>query len=147
MASFTYNDAKRALLAGEINWASDDIRVLLVMTNTTADTEVDANTFADFTTLDQFDGSGYSSPGLALASKVINEDAGNDRAEGDAADLDFGALGNGTRQIQAAIVFKFVTNLNASKPLAYLDGLGFPSSPGGATVVLRFDAEGILQVG
>jgi hypothetical protein len=147
MAAFTYNDAKRALLAGEINWATDDIRVALVMSNTTCDTEDDANTFANFTTVDEFDGSGYASPGIALASKVINEDVGNNRAEGDAADIDFGALGNGTRQIQAAIVYKFVTSLSASKPIAYLDGSGLPSNPNGATFVLRFDAEGILQIG
>lgn len=145
MANFVYNEAKRALLAGELDFDTDDIRVLLVMSNTTADTEDDANTFADFTTLDEFDGSNYTSLGVALTGEAVNEDAANDRAEFDANDAQWTALGNGTRQCQAAIVYKFNTTLNDSEPIAYIDTGGFPFNPGGADVTIQWNAEGILQ--
>ena len=41
MASVFYNEAKRAIAAGEIDLNADDIRVQLLMTNTTADTQND----------------------------------------------------------------------------------------------------------
>lgn len=146
MANFVYNEAKRALAAGEINWASSDIRVILVMTNTTADTEDDTNTVTGFTTLDEFDGSGYSSGGVALTGEALNEDSANNRAEADANDAAFGALGNGTRQIQAAVVIKWNTTLGGSMPIAYIDTGGFPLNPGGASITIQWNAEGILQI-
>ena len=89
MASFAYTNLKRALWAGEINWATGDFRVALVMTNTTCDTEKDKVTFAGFTTIDEFDGANYSTPGLALVNEAINQDDPNLRAEVDADNLTF----------------------------------------------------------
>lgn len=146
MANFVYNEAKRAILAGEVDLdLPDDIRVLLVMTNTTADTEDDTNTFAGFTTLDEFDGSGYTSGGVALTGEAISEDVTNNRAEFDANDAAFGALGAGTRQVQAAIVYKFITALSSSLPIAYIDTGGFPFTANGSTVTIQWNVEGILQ--
>ncbi len=149
MANFVYNEAKRALLAGELDFDTDDIRCLLVMTNTTADTEDDVNTFAGFTTLDEFDGSGYTSLGAALTGEAVGEDAANNRAEFDANDVAFGALGAGTRQVAAAILYKFNTTLNDSEPIAYYDtvsaGPTFPFTANGGNVTIQWDVEGILQ--
>ena len=145
MADFVYNEAKRALASGELDFTSDDIRVLLVMTNTTADTEDDVNTFAGFSTLDEFDGSNYSSGGVALTGEAVNEDAGNNRAEFDANNATFSSIGAGTRQIQACIVYKWITNLNSSLPIAYIDSGGFPISANGGDLTIQWNAEGILN--
>jgi hypothetical protein len=147
MANFVYNETKHALLQGLLNFdtGGDDIRVLLVMTDTTADTQDDANTFADFTTLDEFNGSGYSSGGLALAGEVVNEDVTNNRAEFDAGDITFPNIGAGTRSIQAAIVYKFNTTLSDSEPLIYVDDGGFPIDPNGGDIAVQWNIEGILQ--
>lgn len=143
MANFWYNEAKRALLAGELDLDTDDLRVMLVMTNTTADTEDDANTISGFTTLDEYDGSGYARQ--ALANETISEDAANDRAEVDADDAVFASLGAGTRQAQAAIVFKHVTNDTDSVPIAFIDSGGFPFDGTGSNLTIQWNAEGILQ--
>lgn len=146
MASFAYDNFKRMLLAGEFDGdAPNDIRVLFVMTNTTADTEKDKTTFGGFTTFDEFDGSGYTSGGAALASEAVAVDNANNRGEFDANDVTFTAIGAGTRNIQAAIVYKFVTNVTSSIPLVFIDSGGFPFNGNGGDITIQWNAEGIIQ--
>ncbi len=145
MASFVYNEAKRALAAGEIDLDTDDIRVALVMSNTTADTEDDVNLMNGFSTLDEMDGANYVRK--ALASEAINEDAGNDRAEFDADNVTWTALGAGTREVTGMIVYKHVTDDTDSVPPAYIDSGGFPFTAGGGDVTINWNVEGIIQLG
>ncbi len=144
MASFVYNEIKRALAEGEIDLGSggDDIRVALVMSNTTADTEDDADVIDDFTTLDEYDGANYVRK--ALANEAVAEDAGNDRAEFDADDVTWSALGAGTRQCVGAVLYKHVTDDTDSVPIAFIDLADFDGNGGDVTV--QWNAEGILQV-
>lgn len=144
--SFVYTPAKTALANADLDLAAHDIRLLAVMTNTTADTDQDAQNIADIGTLDEFDGSGYARQ--ALASEAVNEDAANNRAEFDATDVAFGALGNGTRAIQGFVLYRHVTNDADAILIAFIDngGSSFALNPGGATVTVQWSAEGILQV-
>lgn len=146
MSNFIYNEAKRLFLSAGVDFTTADTRVILVMTSTTANTEKDVNTIAAFTTLDEYDGSNYTTGGAALASKVVTEDPSNNRAFFDAADLTFSALGAGTRQCKAAIIYKFITNLGLSVPLAYVDTGGFPFSGNGSNVTLQWNAAGLIQM-
>ena len=145
MASFAYTKFKQLLLAGEIDFdeAGNDIRVILVMTNTTADTEKDVDTVSAFTTLDEMDGSGYGRE--AIANQATAEDEANDRGEFDGDDVTFASVSAGTRDVQAAVIYKHVTNDTDSVPIAYIDTGGFPFSPGGGDIVIQWNAEGILQ--
>ena len=147
-ANFVFNEFKRALAEGEVNLnATDDIRVVLVMTNTTFDTEDDINTLGDATTPDYCDGTNHDSTnGHALASEVVGEDAANNRAEFDATDLTFTALGVGTRQNQGMVLFKWITNLASSLPIGFIDTGGFPFDGNGGDVVSQWNVEGILQI-
>jgi len=146
MANFVFTEFKRAVSEGEIDLnATDDIRVLLVMSNTTADTEEDADTIGGITTLDEYDGASYSSGGEALTGEVVNEDNANDRAEFDATDATFSTLGVGTRQAQAAIVYKWITSVSLSMPIAYIDTGGFPFDGNGGNVTIQWNTEGIVQ--
>ena len=148
MANFCYSEYKHQLLLGSINHSSADIRVALLMTNTTANTEQDKTTVGGgtgFTTIDEYDGSGYTSPGQALANKAVTQDATNHRGVFDADDLTWTALGAGTRQCKAALIYKFVTNLNSSLPMAYIDTGGFPFAGNGSNVTLQWNAAGIIQ--
>ena len=146
MASHVLDNAKEQLLLGTIDFSADDIRVALLMTNTTADTEKGAATIAGYTTVDDFDGSGYTAGGAALAGEAVAEDTGNNRGEFDATDLTFSSLGAGTRQIAGALVYKFVTNFNSSIPIAWIDTGGFPITANGGDITLQWNAEGILQL-
>jgi len=127
--SFVYNKRKTDWMNGSaaaIDFDTDDMRVLLVMTNTTCDTEDDVVTFAGFTTIDEMDGANYVADGMALANEAVNEDLPNNRAEFDADDLTWSALGVGTRNVAAAVLYKFITNQAASHPVAFIDTGGFP---------------------
>ena len=143
MASLLNLPGMQDLLDGTSNWLTSDYRARLLMTNTTADTENNKATLSAYTTIDTFDGSGATN-NFALTGEAVNVDSGNNRIEVDADDCAFGALGNGTRQIQGVLLFDFNTNDADSVPLAFIQ---FASNinPGGATVTIVWDAQAILQ--
>lgn len=146
--SFVYTNAARALLAGEIDLDTDDIRVALVMTNTSADTDKDAATISAFGTLDEFDGIGYSRQ--ALGNEAVAADNANDRGEFDAGDVQWSAVQAGSRDIAGILVLKHVTDDSDSIPLAYIDaddaGLLPTLTPNGGSIIITWNAEGILQL-
>ena len=118
MTTHVFNYAKGEILKGNIDLDGDDIRFMFLMTNTTADTENDGiQAISDITTLDEFDGSGYSAGGFALDNEAVTVDDANDRSEFDADDEDCGALGAGTRSIAGVLVYKFVTDNDDSIPI------------------------------
>ena len=139
---FAYTYAKSQLLQAGIN-LTGDIRVALVMTNTTADTEKDVNTVSAFGTLDECDGANYVRK--ALANEAVTEDEANDRGEFDADNVTWTALGSGTRQVQGAIVYLHVIDDTDSVPIAWIDTGGFPFDGGGADITIQWNAEGIIQ--
>lgn len=145
MASFAYTPFKTDLMKGSFNLqeAGNDVRVILVMTNTTADTDQDAKFVGDIGTLDEYDGASYARK--ALANQAVNEDDPNNRGEFDADDIVWTALGAGTRQAQAMVIYKHVTNDADSPLLAFIDSGGFPFSGNGGNVTIQWNAEGIIQ--
>ena len=149
MASFWYTPAKERLAKGDADFdeAGHDIRCLLVMTNTTADTDQDAGTLSAIGTLDEYDGSGYSR--AALASQVVTRDDANNRAEISATSpISFGAtVGAGTRSAAGMVVYRHVDGTAANDlPIAYIDTGGFPVNGGGGAFQVTINAEGLLQV-
>lgn len=146
MASFVYTPAKTLIGQGglDLREAGADIRVILVMTNTTGDTDQDAQYVGNITTLDEMDGANYARQ--ALANQAVNEDAANNRAEFDADDPTFASLGAGTRQVAGAIYYRHVTNDADSPLIAYVDSGGFPFAANGGNVTIQHNAEGIVQI-
>ena len=143
MASQVYNYAKQQLLNGGIDLDTDDIRMVLLSTNTTADTENDTiNTVNDFTTLDEFDGAGYSRH--TFTTEAVNLDDANDRAEFDAEDAALGAVSAGTRSVQGCLIIKFVTNDTDNIPIAWLE-FAANKTPDGSSFTVQWDAEGLIQ--
>ena len=143
MADMVYNYAKAKLLSGDIDLDADDIRVLLVMTNSTCDTEDDCDFIDQFTTLDEMDGANYVRK--ALAGEAVAVDLPNNRGEFDAENVTWTALGVGTRQVLGAVLYKHVTNDADSIPIAYIDSGGFPFDANGGDVTITWNDEGILQ--
>lgn len=143
--SFVYTGFKNRLLKGDVDFDTQDIRAMLVMTNTTADTDQDSNVVNDITTLDEYDGAGYSR--AALASETVNQDNANNRAEFDAADFTFGAtVAAGTRQAAGIVLYRHVDGTAANDQLiAYIDSGGFPFAGNGGSVSVTVNAEGLLQ--
>ena len=150
MADFAYTYGLLKIGLGDVHWDTDDIRLILVMTNTTADTERDKTFIDQFTTLDEFDGGGSHPPAFgsreALANQAMAVDEANDRAEFDADDHTVSSIPAGTRAIQGIIVYLHVTNDAASVPLLWIDTGGFPFTANGGNLVLSWNAEGIGQI-
>jgi hypothetical protein len=140
MASFAYNImAKQPLDAWKLTAV---IKVRLVMTNTTVDTENDAkDQLSDFTTMDTHDGSGYVDKTLA-GLNVLVDDA-NNRACLDCNDVTWTALGAGTRAIEGALVYEEVSASEAGRvPLCFIDPTNISSN--GGDVTLAINASGLL---
>lgn len=142
--SFTYNPAKQAFGSGALDLQTADLRVRLVMTDTTADTDSNAATLSAITTLDTMDGANYADQGLV--GVAFTPDPANNRSELDADDIVFTNLGPGTRQVAGWILYAFGTNDADSQPIAFYDGGGFPFAATGSDVTLQFDPQGLLQI-
>jgi hypothetical protein len=143
-ASHGFQYAYYKYLTKAVDLVNDDIRIVPCMTNTTVDTQRDSMTSVSaFTTLDEFDGSGYSTGGQALDTQAVNVDDANDRAEFDADD-EAATLGAGTRSIQGNLLISWITNLNSSLPLHWIE-YAANKTPDGSTFTVVFNAEGILQ--
>lgn len=146
MANFSYNKIKARLLKGDVDFDTADVRALLAMTNTTADTEKDVATISAFTLLDDFDGSGYTAGGIALTGETVVEDFASNRAYFDATDISWATLGAGTRQAQGLVVYLWQGTLGTSWPLCWMDTGGFPFTASGANVNVTWNAAGIYQL-
>ena len=145
MASRIYNEALRAIAAGEIDLNASDIRARLCMTNTTADTENDAVVYlADITAIDVCDATSYAD--IDMASLAVNKDDPNDRAEFAAANLVFAGLGgNATRDAQGVLLYVYVDGTNANdKAIAFIDFTA-DITKFATQITVPWDAQGILQ--
>lgn len=123
----------------------DDLRAILVMTNTTCDTEIDAITYVDdYTTLDECDATGYAR--VALTGEATSQDDVNDRAELDANDAVFSGLsGDATRDAQGVLLYDHVTTDADSPAVCFVDFASDITSAA-TQVTIPWDAEGILQL-
>lgn len=128
-----------------VNWTEgqNDLRVALVMTNTTADTEEETALMNAFTTLDEMDGANYVRK--TLASQAVAIDTTNNRIELDFEDLTWTALGNGTRAIQGLLLLRHVTNDTDSVPVGFIE-FSATQNPGDSDFTVTVDAEGALHV-
>lgn len=142
MATTVYNDFKQRCMAAYFTGA--DIRIALLMTNTTAGSENDGIVnIADITTLDEFDGANYARQ--ALASEASNKDDANDRAEFDANDVTLTALGAGTRSIAGVMVYEHVDGTDANDLVIGFVQYTTPKVADGSDFTIQWNAEGILQ--
>lgn len=144
MANFAYQNFKHRLAQALVNMGTADFRTALLMTNTTADTEKNADNPADFTTLDECNGANYARVDLAGVS--LTRDDGNAIVYMDANDAVFTNLGAGTRQNQGALLFIFVTNDTDHVNVAWIDTGGFPFDGTGSNNTIQWNALGIVQL-
>jgi len=143
MANFAYTHAKALLAKGDIDFDVDDIRVLLVMSNTSADTDEDVDNIAAIGTLDECDDTGYSRQ--ALTGETVAEDEANDRAEFDADDVTFANNGDASRNVAGMIVYQHNTSDSDAVPIFWIDD-DFPFALNGLNLVIQWNAEGIGQI-
>lgn len=130
-------------LAGNLDWVADDIRVELVMQDSTAADQWNAATFADFTTLARNDAAGYAA--VTLGSRAIVTDLVGSRMKLDAADTVFAALVPGSSPPRGAIIYKHTGAADNQKiPLLWIDD-GFVSIPTGSDYTVVWASNGIAS--
>lgn len=144
MASFLYNGGLAKILSLFNSTTAAALKVRLVMTNTTVDTENDTkDTLNDFTTMDTHDGSGYVDK--TLASITIAQDDTNGGATLDAADVVWTSLGAGTRAIEGALVYHEDAAADSTRsPILFFDTSNISSN--GGDVTLSFNASGLFRI-
>lgn len=134
MATKVYNTGKQEILEG---WLASgaDLRVILCMTNTTADTENDDIVYVDdIATLDEHDGDNYERK--ALASETVTKDDANDRASLGVADLVYSNLGAGARSIAGCIIYRHATD-DTDSPVIMWHEFANPLTPDGNTYTIE----------
>lgn len=135
MAQTVTNKAKYLLAAGQLDLDADDIRMGLLKTLAGHTNVPDVNfvsdmeAHADFAELDG--ASGYAR--VALSTKTVTENDTDDRADADADNVAFGALGTGGT-IVGAFIYKHVTNDTDSPVIAIYDLTSTPTNGGTVTV-------------
>lgn len=130
-----------------IDAIADDLRLLLVMSNTNAESaaSLDAATVGAITTLDHFDGSGYDqAAGLTLTGKQAVVDSVLNKTKLDADDPVVSAMGAGIRNITGAILVKFVTNVASSIPISF-HTFATPFNGNGLDTTIEVAALGLLE--
>lgn len=144
MASNVKNIAKSRLMSAlmDLDEAGDTMRVGLAMSSTSLDTDLDTDALGSYT-IDDMDG--LNNARKELDNQAVSTDDTNDRAEFDADDVSWAALGNGTRQVQGAYVYEFITNDAGSFPLCWVE-FAATINPGGSTLSIAWSAEGIFQI-
>lgn len=148
MADFAFTEGLHNTLLGDMEWDAFDIRVALLMSNTTA--PVDDGTGRDAATLsaitlDEFDGAGYSRSGDIGAT--LTKGTPNNTSKFDAANITFSSISAGTRVIQAMLVYRHITNDTDAIPLLYIDSpAAFPYTADGNDLVIAWHADGIMQL-
>ena len=150
MPSFVYNTAAKEIADGTLNLLVDTIKVMLVTSSYVADRDNDvvdaggANDPVDHEINVTGYTRGFGGAGRkTLASKTWTTDKPNDRAEFDAADVTWTALGSGTT-IAAAILIKEITNDASSRLIAYVDVTD--TATNGGDITIQWNAEGILNL-
>ena len=141
--SFVFDVITQRLGTGLLNLTEgqDDIRALLCMTNTNVTSQRAATTVSDIL-LDEMDGANYVRIALSSQQFVVNNP--QNRSEFRAANLNWSALGPGTRQMAGLLLFHFIVDDTQSIPYQWIDD-GFPFTANGQDFPVTWSADGITH--
>lgn len=139
--SKAYGNLTKAVFNKEVDWDTDDIRVMLLSSSYTPNQ--DTHDYLDDVSGFEVTGTGYTAGGAALASKTSTYDAASNTLVLDAADVTWA---NSTITARYAVIYDNSGAAPASKPLvAYVDLVSDQASNNG-NFVLEWDASGILRI-
>lgn len=152
MANFSNWKTNDWLARAGQSLATADLRMALVMTNSSAPADVDAEFLDEIVTLDECDGTGYARIDLASVGLTANDT--DDRSEVRSADADFGALGVGVsgRALKGVLIyFQLGGGTEAeNRPWLWYDSVAsgpvFPFTLNGGNVKLVEPATGWAHV-
>lgn len=126
MANALYDAGREAFLNGDIDWSSDDIRVILVDTN-----DYTVN-LATHNALDDIDAGARVAVSGALTGKSSTAGVA------DAADVTFSSVTGDVSE--ALVIYKHTGTESTSLLIAYIDtATGLPVTPNGGNISIAWD--------
>lgn len=128
---------------GTIDLDADDIRAILVMTNTTAGADPDIATVATITTLDESDAGGVSR--ITCTGETVTQVDASDLSKFTTDALSFTGLGGATRNFAGVLFYKFITNDADGIPLAYVE-FSFAAASGATQVDVAVPTNGWFYI-
>lgn len=141
MAITFYNSFKKKIMEGTINLASDTIKMALVTSSYTPNT--DSHDFWDDVVANEVGNSGtYSAGGATLSSVTVTQDDTDNEGVFDCADVSFTTA---TITARYAIFYKS-TGVNSTSPLIAYDDLGENKTSTAGTWSYTVPAEGLINV-
>jgi len=149
MASVHYPVAITSMGTGALDLDAATLKAVLVMTNTTADTDTTVDTVSAITTLDEMDGSGFTwghgNDGRKTLSNVTVSDNGTTMTFDNTADLTWASLGVGARSITGVLIIKEGTADDTTAiPICFLEVTD--TAANGGDITISFNASGILTI-
>ncbi len=138
MAVTFFNNAKEAILNGDIDLTNDTIKVMLT-SGYTMDADND-NYYSDVSA-SEVSGTGYTAGGQALSNKSVTQDNTNDLAKFDADDVTWS---NSTITADGAIIYKDTGTGSTSPVIAYYPFTSASSSNSDFT--LQWNSNGIFTL-
>lgn len=149
MANFVFTKALAAIAAGDLdlNAAGTVVRAMLERSTSTYSPSKDHDFVSDLTGFVECSVMSYARQ--TLATKAVNIDDANDRAEFDADDVSFGNLESG-QTVKGIILYQQTGGNDSSAGddvlIAYIDtATGLPATLGGGAFTITIDAEGLIQ--
>lgn len=140
MANVIYNSFKADLLNGNIDFASDTIKVALVTSSYTPNQDTH-DFFNDIT--NEVTGTGYTAGGATLGTKSVTQDDTDNEGVFDAADTTWSSS---TITARGAVVYKDTGVDSTSNLICYFD-FGSDQSSSSGDFTIQWNAEGIINVG
>lgn len=139
MATKMYGNAAKAFLNKEVDWDSDNIKVMLLTSGYTPNQ--DTHDYLEDVIASEVSGTGYTAGGALLTGKTVTYDAPTNTVKFDADDVTFSGS---TITARYAVVYNDSPSTNATKPLiAYYDFVTDRSSSNG-DFVIRWSADGVF---
>lgn len=140
MASKVYGNAVKAAFNKEIDWDSDNIKVLLLSSAYTPNQ--DGHDYLDDVVANQVTGTGYTAGGATLAGKTATYDAATNTVKFDANDVTWAGS---TITARYAVVYDDSGATDGQKALiAYFDFTTDRASSNGEFVI-RWGADGVFS--
>lgn len=140
MASKAYGQFIGKALNKEIDWDTDDIKVMLVSSSYSPNQ--DTHDYLDDVIANEVSGTGYTAGGVSLTGKTNTYDAASNTIILDAADVTWA---NSTVTARYAVLYNNTGASNAAKPLiAYVDFVSDQSSTAG-NFTITWDPAGIVR--
>jgi hypothetical protein len=146
MAVGFYNNGKEALCNGTLDWDDGGATIQMLLLDDAGSYAFDAddNVVNDLTPgTNESSGTGYARK--TISGRSVTQDDTNDWAKCDATDpatytgADFG-------DVQAAVIYLFVTDDSDHILICYLDGPDFPITTNGGDLTLQFNSDGVFTL-